>query len=209
MGIRIRVIGEDVLHEEVVKRIIRQFPAKYEVVGYDCRGGMGRISDSITAINRVARSFPHLVIVDLDQRVCAGGLINEWLNGYQEHNLILRVAVREVEAWLLADNRSISEFLGVSRAIIPGDVEAILDPKQTLINIARKSRFRKIREGIVPQIGTTATIGREYNGLLSAFIEAKWDPSVAKENSLSLEKAISAISSFQPTGSAVAQMWPR
>jgi len=54
------------------------------------------------------------------------------------------VAVREVEAWLLADGTNFSRFLRVQEGALPKDVEAIKDPKACLIGLARKSRSREI-----------------------------------------------------------------
>ena len=55
------------------------------------------------------------------------------------HNLLLRVAVHEVETWLIADKRNFSRFLGIREGRIETNVEEIVDPKRYLIDLVRAS----------------------------------------------------------------------
>jgi hypothetical protein len=52
--------------------------------------------------------------------------------------MLLRAVVREIESWLLADASGISRFLGVSVSLVPRDPESLKDPKQSLVNLARR-----------------------------------------------------------------------
>lgn len=122
-----------------------------------------------------------------------GNCLNRGGYGY-----LNRVAVREVEAWLLADREAFAEFLGISVTLIPQDVDAIADPKQKLINLARKSKNKTLREGIVPNSKTTAKIGRDYNGQLIPFVKQIWKVDSAIPNSSSLERAMKALLKFEP-----------
>jgi hypothetical protein len=54
----------------------------------------------------------------------------------QHPNLLLRVAVREVEAWLFAHKTAFAEFLGVSRDLIPDNVEQVENPKEFVVTLA-------------------------------------------------------------------------
>jgi hypothetical protein len=92
-----------------------------------------------------------------------------------------------------------AEFLGISVDLIPGDADRIPDPKQLLINLAKKSRKRKLREAIVPEPNSTAKIGKDYNGQLIEFVNESWQVASAQTNSPSLERAMNALINFQPT----------
>jgi hypothetical protein len=109
----------------------------------------------------------------------------------------LRIAVRELEAWLLADPERISGYLGVSVAEIPTDPDSIPDPKHLIVELARKSRRRAIREDMVPIVGSGQPVGPAYTSRMIEFIqnaESGWRPDVAAHNSDSLQRCISAIS---------------
>ncbi|MGL5066189.1 MAG: hypothetical protein ACRC62_39975, partial [Microcoleus sp.] len=114
-------------------------------------------------------------------------------------NLLFRIAVKEVEAWLLAHREAFAEFLGISVDLIPADVDKIPDPKQLLINLAKKSKKRTLREAIVPDRNSTSQIGKDYNGQLIQFVNSSWQVASAQTNSPSLERAMNAIVNFQPT----------
>lgn len=138
------------------------------------------------------------MLTDLDRTECPLKLIQDWLPFTKHPNFLFRIAVREVEAWVLADRQAFSKFIGVKPDQIPPDVDKIDDPKQKLINIVRKSRNREIRDAIVPRPNSTAKVGPDYNGQLSLFVENCWNVEVAMDNSLSLRRAVNAVSTFQP-----------
>jgi hypothetical protein len=50
---------------------------------------------------------------------------------------MVRVAVREVESWVLADRRRIANFLSAPLNSIPMDPEQLDDPKMALLTLAR------------------------------------------------------------------------
>jgi hypothetical protein len=106
--------------------------------------------------------------------------------------------VREVEAWLLADRENLSAFLAVSPSLIEIPVEEMTDPKNFLINLSRKSKKRYIREAIVPENKSTASIGKNYNDCLSVFVNQYWNLAEARLHSQSLNKALIALENFEP-----------
>jgi hypothetical protein len=105
----------------------------------------------------------------------------------------LRVAVREVEAWLLADRVGIAGFLSVSRDRIPREADALRDPKASVISVASRSRSRTIREGIPPRSGSGRTIGALYVSELSRFVSDHWNVDDACQTSRSLDHCLSAL----------------
>ena len=142
--------------------------------------------------------MPYLILTDLDYNECAPTLIKEWLPETKNPNLIFRIAVREVESWVLADRLGFAKFLGISQNKMPKKPDELSDPKAHLINLARASRKRDLREDIIPKRGSTAKQGPAYNERLVSFVEAAWNPSTARQFSPSLERTLKAIEAFAP-----------
>lgn len=84
----------------------------------------------------------------------------------------------------------------MSLSKVPHMIEAEPDPKQTLINIARTSRSRSIREDIVPRQESKAKVGPLYVARLSEFTENHWQPDEAANRSESLRRCIKALSTL-------------
>jgi hypothetical protein len=162
------------------------------------KSGYGYLKKTANGFNNAAKGTPFIVLCDLEDE-CAPSLITNWLIKPKHPNLIFRVAVREVEAWLLADAEGISSYLGVSQSKVPGNVDNIEDPKGGIIELAKRSRKPQLRLGIVPIAGSSAQVGPDYNGLLSVFVKTKWNIDRACSNSNSLRRAVKAITSFVPT----------
>ena len=144
--IPINLVYEDVISGAILEKILCNVDANYTVGLRLTRNGFGYIKKNIQGFNKAAQGSPYLVLTDLDQADCPITLINNWLGGQAKHpNLIFRIAVREVESWLMADSKAFSDFFAVSGAKIPKNPDQILDPKRDLINLVRKSKNRKLR----------------------------------------------------------------
>ena len=196
--IPITIAVEDVLSEAVVREMLKQSERPFSIGLCLNKGGYGYLKRIVPGLNKAAQGMPYLVLTDLDNAECPLAIISNWLKTPKHRNLIFRVAVREVEAWLLADREAFAEFLGIAVTLIPQDADAIADPKQTLINLAKKSRKRTLRKGIVPPSKTTAKIGRDYNGQLIPFVKQIWKVDSAIPHSSSLERAMKALLTFEP-----------
>lgn len=197
--IPINLVFEDVLSEAVLKQMLKQSQRPFSVGNCLNQRGYGKIKKVISGLNHAAKGMPYLVLTDLDNAVCPLVILSEWLTQPKHPNLLFRIAVKEVEAWLLAHREAFAEFLGISVDLIPADVDKVSDPKQLLINLAKKSKKRELREGIVPDRNSTAKIGKDYNGQLIQFVDQNWQVASAQTNSPSLERAMNAIVNFQPT----------
>jgi hypothetical protein len=159
--------------------------------------GSGLIRKQLPAFNNASLATPYLIITDLDTVVCAPTLVAAWCQRIRLNpGLTFRVAVREVEAWLLADRTAIAQFLGIAVNRVPAYPEQTPDPKRALIQLASTSRYSGIRRAIVP-VGA-ATQGRDYNGCLSTFVNAQWDVHRAAANAPSLAKAVHRIGAIPP-----------
>lgn len=128
-----------------------------------------------------------LGLADLEQAACAPDLLAR-LGTARAPGFQLRIAVRMLESWLLADRQAIAAFLGVRVAQVPAEPDLDPHPKRSLVGLARTSRKRSIREALVPA-ESGAAVGPEYTPFVTAFIEAHWDCRRARPNSPSLERA--------------------
>lgn len=105
--------------------------------------------------------------------------------------LMIRVAVLEIEAWLLADRVGVAQWRSVAASRVPDNPEGISDPKRTLIELASRSRNRHLREAIVPRRGTgTHQVGPGYNQSVGEFASQFWNPETARSHAPSLNRAI-------------------
>jgi len=191
-GIMISGAVEGIVDEAVLRKLIAHAGA----MPGDTYGKQGKafLRKKISAYNNAALRKPWIVLVDLDcDEDCAPPLRNAWLPAPAPY-LCFRIAVRKVEAWLLADTDKLAAFLGVSRSKIPANPERLDDPKTTMVNLARASRRRKIHEDMVPREGSGRREGPAYSSRLIEFVFSQWRPDVAALHSESLARALRCIS---------------
>jgi hypothetical protein len=196
--IPIHLVVEDLLSEAVLRKLLAYSKKQFFVGTCYCQGGFGYIKNKIMGFNLAAKGTPFLVLTDLDQAACPPELIDQWLTTPKHPNLIFRIAVREVEAWLLADRKGFARFSRIPEKRIPANSEGIPNPKEQLIELVKHSPLADLRTDIVPRQGTTAKIGPNYNGRLIEFVNSKWDIEMAQKNSTSLLKAVKALDDFEP-----------
>ncbi len=196
--IYINLAVEDVLSEAVLRKMLKSSGREYIVQRCFMKEGFGYLKKQVSAFNHAAKITPFLLLTDLDTTECPPVLIQDWLSCPKHPNLIFRIAVREVEAWLLAHHKAFAKFAGISADLIPQNIEAREDAKKCLISLVGKSSQRDLREDIVPYPKSTATQGRNYNNRLMLFVDKFWNPSIAMENSPSLRRALDAIAKFEP-----------
>ncbi|GAB4132595.1 MAG: hypothetical protein Fur0046_02480 [Cyanobacteria bacterium J069] len=197
--IPINLAVEDDLSEAVLREILKQSQRPFSIGNCLKRRGYGYLKKNLRGINNAAKGSPYLVLTDLDRNECPLAVLSDWLPYPKHPNLIFRVAVVEVEAWLLAHRKAFADFLGISIDLIPHDIDSETDPKRLLIDLAKRSRKRNLRDAIVPPQGSTAKIGRDYNGQLIEFVNQNWQVAAARDCSRSLDRAMNAIIHFEPT----------
>jgi hypothetical protein len=192
----INLLAEDPLSEAVLRKILATQAAN--LVAGTCYGkmGYGYVKKNIQGFQRASAGMPLLALVDLESN-CAPQLVRDWLVAPLQAGFLFRVAVREVESWLIADKGGLSQFLGVSPSRTNLlDPDSIDDPKRCLVDLARRSRKRDIRMGLAPRDGSTARVGPEYNPMLSDFVERLWSVDSAVCNSDSLRRAVHRIQEY-------------
>jgi hypothetical protein len=182
---------EGVIDEAVLRRLILWAGAvPGPVYG---KQGKAFLRKQIVAYNLAACSAPWVVLVDLDNDAdCPPPVLKAWLP-QAAPCMCFRIVVREIEAWLLADRERLAQFLNVRMALIPRDPETIIDPKHTLVEIARRSRRREIREDMTPRPRSYRRVGPAYNSRMIQFVnddQGGWRPEVAAELSESLRRCL-------------------
>jgi hypothetical protein len=162
------------------------------------RNGKSNVAKSLLGFNYAARHEPWIVIIDLDKEECVVSTLKTLLPE-PSNFMCLRIAVRELEAWLLADAERFSQYFSVSVSVVPIAPDDLPDPKLTLINLVRKSRRSSIRFDMVPDPKLGQSIGPAYTTRIIEYINSEhgWRVEVAAQHSPSLRRAMAAISALK------------
>ncbi|MBZ5875194.1 DUF4276 family protein [Chromohalobacter israelensis] len=138
--------------------------------------GSGDLIKKLPELLRLAPNVPVLLLTDLDRKECAPGLIGEWLgHRVKPDGMLFRVAVREVEAWLLADVENFANFARIPLAKLPETPEDLDDPKQTLLNLVKRYSPSSLKRELVADYGHGPRQGLAYNERLSQFVHVCWN----------------------------------
>jgi Domain of unknown function (DUF4276) len=184
---------EDRLSEAVGNALISHVFGEAASFTLMMKEGAGYLRSRVSNFCQLARRDLVLVITDLDHLDCAPTLLGRWLaETPKPTSFLLRVAVREIESWLMADSQSMADFLGIPQARVPRDVEHVADPKRTLLELARRAS-KEIRSDLLPSRNSAAKQGLGYNDRLTYFTNERWDIQRARDNSDSLNRAITRL----------------
>ncbi len=185
---QIDLASEDEVSEAVGIRLIGELPG-YETGLVLRRGGNGYLRSRLKSFCQMAVNRPILVLTDLDTAPCPAELHEKWFGRTQRpSSLLLRIAVREVESWLLADHVAILELMGRAAAgQLPDDPDNIVDPKALLLNLAKRAP-RDVRLDLCAASGMIVRQGLGYNARLCEFVRSSWDPQRASSASHSLHR---------------------
>ncbi len=199
LPVAVRIAVEGNLDEAVAERLITLCGGQPGKVAP--KQGRPYVLEHIGGYNEGARyGGLWFVLVDLDRSPeCAPELVAEALPEPAD-SMCFRVAVREVEAWLLADRAGFARWAGVPASRIPLDVESIARPKEQLVDIVRRSYRRERRDAIVPRPGSRRTEARDYSDTLAEFVATDWDVEAAASAAPSLARAIRCLRAKIATG---------
>lgn len=184
--------AEGFLDRIAAERLARSLGLRIEGAVKDA-GGIDEFWSSIGKYNAAARQCGLVfALADHDGVGCVGPKLSRKLRS-RHPDLILRLSVAELEAWLLADPESLGKHLSVSPGKFPAEPDKEKNPKQTLVGLAATSSKPRIKTGMVPMPGHSTDRGPEYTLIMESFIRNKWRPAEAAKRSPSLKRAIAAL----------------
>lgn len=187
----ITVAVEGPTDQAVVSRLLQELRIPCGPV-HIC-GGKGKLDKRVSAYNHAAQHTPWLVLRDLDHDApCAPGLIGELLPS-PTPLMHLRIVVRSIESWLLADSDAIASFLGIRVQSLPASPDTLPNPRMELLNLAKKARRREVRDDLLPAPGMSALVGRGYTARLIELATHHWQPERAAERSPSLAACLRSL----------------
>ena len=188
---------EGVTDTAVARRICREVGLEVEAE-YGQRG-KHRLDSSLRGYNEAARHGKWFVLRDLDSDAdCAPSLMGDLLPE-PSHGMVFRIAVRQIETWLLADRIAFANFFSVPASRIGFQPESLPDPKRHLVALVRRSRSRTVRDDVVPLAGSGASMGPGYVNRIIEFAQGPWRPFEAGKVSDSLRRCIERLSRLRVT----------
>lgn len=191
---------EDALSEAVGCRLVDENGPDLGIAQTIRRGGFGYLKSKFRNFCEMARVSPVFLLTDLDSADCPATLIGDWSHrNVIPPQLVFRVAVRQVESWLLADREAMARFLKIAVRHIPLDPDALPDAKHSLLQVAARAP-RGVRSELVADAGAIAAQGLGYNAMLCEFVRSYWDPSRAVARSNSLARARVRLSELASAG---------
>ena len=158
--------------------------------------GKGNLDNKVLGFNNAAARSPWFVLrdSDRDEGDCAAALRESLLPAVEKSaGMCFRLAVRSVEAWLLADAVAFAAAFSIAESAVPAAVEDLTDPKSSLVDVCRRSRKSSIKKAMVPPTGSRGRVGPEYVTLVSEYARTAWRPDVAAVNAPSLARALREI----------------
>ena len=142
--------------------------------------GKARLDANLMRWDQPSNRQPFLVLRDWDDDdgvACVPGLIDKVRgDGPGSRVLAVRIAVRSVESWLLADSEAFSSFFRVRRNTLPPSPDELVDPKGAVLQACSRSPSN-IRKGMLPRVGSGRRVGPEYAAFVVEFGRDHWDPS--------------------------------
>lgn len=181
----IPALVEGYLDERVLGELWRQLGKSDKPLSIrDARGSP--FWDHARRYNLAGKKQLVLGLGDLEQAVCASEAF-EKLGQPLSPRFKLRLAVRMIESWVMADRESFAMQLGVRLAKVPAYPDLLDHPKRTVVELARHSRKKAVKQALVPT--GASLVGAEYTSFMARYVESKWELDRARVNSPSLERA--------------------
>ena len=162
-------------------------------------GGKTRLDALIPELNGAAAGMNWLILRDLDHDAhCPPALLRQLLAGSSRRpRLSLRIPVRAIESWLLADAEAFGSAFFIPGNHIPERPDGLEHPKRSLVNACRHSRRREVQRTMTPHPRSGRQVGPQYTTRITQFAVTQWDPKRAATRSPSLARALAA---FQRLG---------
>jgi hypothetical protein len=158
------------------------------------KGGGGTLWSQIARFQQVAINLkrPVFVLADLERERCAPSLLARRVRFEVDPRLVIRIAVRMLESWLLGDLEGLGAFLEIKKPSVDSPPDDLDNPKRALVELCRRSPNKELRAALVPP-NPRSIVGPGYLAAMSRFATDHWAPQRAEARSPSLAKAISAL----------------
>lgn len=187
----LRIVVEGLSDEAVARRLADI--SGFLVGAVYVKHGKQEVDPQLPAYAAASKFGPWLVLRDLDHDSdCAPSLLNR-LIPVRPPRLLVRIPVRAVESWIIADHKNLASFLGISRATLPARPDELEQPKRALIALATRSRHRLLRRDMTPAESSSALVGPAYTSRLIEFVLDYWVPQEAAKRSPSLRRCLTAL----------------
>jgi len=188
---------EDELSEAIGMRVLKDFcVSSMHDIQRLRKDGNGYLYSKMKNWREIATNQESIILIltDLDRLECPVTLLKEWgaCKNPLPANLLLRIAVREVESWVLADHEGVRKLIGPKGAL-PPKPDNLPEPRQHFLDLVRKFAPRPIKQGLLPAKGVIASKGLEYNHILKEWIGSDWNPQRGAMRSSSLRRALAAL----------------
>lgn len=185
------IVVEGELDKAVALRLAQK--ARFEPRVF-VKNGRTKIEAKLNGYVSAASNANFFVLVDLDDDKCPQSYLQRVGVANLGNRFILRIAVRALESWILADSTRIAATLSVTPGKIPLDPDELENPKRRLIEIVRHySRSRQTQADLLPVAQSLMRVGPGYTLKLSEFIRNTWDIEEASKRSPSLRSCLNAL----------------
>lgn len=158
----------------------------------DC-SGKSQLDLDLDGFNSAAKGSPWFVLRDLDEDADCAPTFLAGLGFEPSRFCCFRLAVRELESWLLADSVGIARFLEIPESLVPLDPDSEPDPTRTLVRLAQRSPRSSVRRAMAPAPGSRSVVGPLYETWIIEFGSRHWNLHRAAKRSESLRKARRAL----------------
>lgn len=199
------IVGEDPVTKAVLRRIIQDYAPHLHVKGeLPARGS--EIKAKMQSFNKMAMSYPVIVLSDQDANYCGPAAKKKLLEGISpiSSDLLVNIACDEAETWLYADRKGFANFLHVPETEMPMALEDYYGgaKKRTEISVPCKTSYHLTHFLIKHSSNMTlrkqiqsnrSCKGKEYNTAILPFIENRWNIEEARKLSYSLQGMIKRI----------------
>lgn len=186
--IPVALATEDALSEAIGLRLLSELTTPIQPTHILRKGGFGYLRSKMDSWRQMSDHLIMFVLTDLDRANCVVEFRQQWL-GLQKApaNLLLRMAVKEIESWVLADHVALRSLIG-PKGVLPPSPDGLPDPKRFLLQLAKQAP-KGIREDLIRMDGQVAKQGLGYNNRLTMWVHSDWSPARASERSPSLARA--------------------
>lgn len=129
---------EGISDVEAVKKLLNSRSIAVDESQIFVSRGKANLDRKLANYNAAAAHRPWFVLrdADRDEGDCPAAIRKTRLPlAVQNSAMCFRLAVRSLEAWLLADVDAFAATFAVARASVPVDVEQLADPKRSLVDL--------------------------------------------------------------------------